>query len=295
VICSRLFLLSKSVRLEDAVKILDRLRTALWRADDIKTQLFAFLGSDQQDLRFISGRRITREEARTYLQELLPAEVQVRGICTLPHAIVVAAPHVHFDHWSEYFCNRVARKLNAGWVVAVNFRDGDSQTIPVPIGRHIHVNRPFESSRPGSIEYESDRARDVYDQYIAALRAASGHDRLPLDLLIEFHAHHRTPHVEIATAGLSMATAQAMSALYERECAQKPLLPELRLEPLHEVRLTAETAKRAGSLQPTVTHCALHIEIPREARQSEQHRQALLSVLLHVLNPLLNVPPAQES
>jgi hypothetical protein len=276
------------------VKILDRLRRAFWRSDDMKTQLFAFLASDRLELRLISGRRLTRDEARQHLQELLPAEVQVRGVCTLPHAVVAAAPHVHFDHWSEYFCNRVARKLKTGWVVALNFRDGDSQTIPGSIGRHLHVNRPFESSRPGSIEYESERARGVYDQYIAALRAASGRDSLPLDLLIEFHAHHRTPCLEIAAAGLNTESAQAIVARYEQERARRPLMPELRLEPLHDVRLKADTTKRAGSMQPAVTRCALHIEIPREARQAEEHRQALLFALLRLLGPLVDAPQSAK-
>jgi hypothetical protein len=267
----------------EVVSLWQRLVNATLRADDLPSQLFAFLGSGETELKLMGGKKISREDARVLLQDLFPTDIQVRGVCSQPMAVVAAAPHVHYDHWAEYFCNRVAKNLAIGWVVAINFRDGDSRNIPAVIGRHIHVNRPLESSAPGGMEFESDRARAVFEQYTQALRTASGRDALPLDLLIELHAHHRTPKLEVATAGIEKAQIEQLNESYSNERAKKRMLPELSIEPMHAVRLKAENTKRMGSMQSQISMRALHIEIPREARQSEEHRRLLAGTLIMVL------------
>ncbi len=261
--------------------------------EDLKTQLFAFLAGDEVEFRTI-GRTLSREDARELLCELIPAEIQVRGVCTLSQAVVVAAPHVSFDNWSEYFCNRVARKYRTGWVVAKNFRDLHPHTIPVSIGRHLHVNRPTESVRPGGAEQTTDRARQTHQDYLAALTQASGRSVLPLDALIEFHSQQRTPDFEIATTGVNSELAELLVNCYEKIRLQEERLPELRIEPLHEVMFKAESTKQIGSMRLEVTRCALHIEIPREMRRTDPDRslacKAMLALTEGLLEQLQNKP-----
>ncbi|MDD5088632.1 MAG: hypothetical protein PHI18_07535 [bacterium] len=257
------------------------------RTDDFPAQLFAFLAGDDEEFRLVGGKILTREAARQLLQELIPAEIEVRGVCTRSISAVAAAPHVSFDNWSEYFCNRTARTLGLGRVIATNFRDQDGLRIPVSIGRHIHVNRPFESNGPGKPERETERARRVHEQYLAALRQASGRAGLPMDLLVEFHSHRRTPFLEIATVGLTSDLAHELAGVYRSRRVRTPLLPELRIEPLDELQLRAESAKTNGSLRPAVATCGLHVEIPRETRREETFRAAGSAALIELLSLLL--------
>lgn len=276
------------------MKLLDRLLLAVWRADDLKGQLFAFLGSDAPEFRSLGGRRLSREQVRELLQELIPATIDVRGVCRRPVAAVSAAPHVSFDNWSEYFCNRIARRLRIGWVVARNFRDQHSQTIPVSIGRHIHVNRPTESDGPGHTERETERARNVHQRYLSALAEASGRAALPMDLLIEVHSHHRTPDLEIATAGLTAERARELAEEYERRRVKRPLLPALKIAPLHTLRLTADNARREGSIRNDVARVALHVEVPRESRQSDDARRTMCAALILMCETLIRRLSAAE-
>jgi hypothetical protein len=255
--------------------------------DDLKSQLFAFLGSDSREFPMLGGRRLSREQARELLLELIPAVIEIRGVCRRAAAAVAAAPHVSFDNWSEYFCNRIARKLRIGWVVARNFRDQHAQTIPISIGRHVHVNRPTESDGPGHDERETERAREVHRRYLSALAKASGRAELPLDVLVELHSHHRTPDLEIATAGLTVEEARELAEEYERRRIKHPALPELRIAPLHTLRLTADNARREGSIRTGVARVALHIEVPREARQNESARRVMCAALIMMTETLI--------
>jgi hypothetical protein len=266
--------------------LVERLLRAVWHTDDLKNQLFAFLGGDAEEFSTLSGR-LSRQQARELLQELIPATIEVRGVCRRSVAAVCAAPHVSFDNWSEYFCNRIARRLHIGWVVAKNFRDQHALTIPVSIGRHIHVNRPTESDGPGQAERETLRARDAHQRYLSALREASGAKELPVDLLIEIHSHHRTPDLEIATAGLTADLARKLSDVYEQHRAKHLMLPELKIAPLHTLRLTADNARRDGSIRSEVARVALHVEVPREARQNENVRGMMCAALTAVGETLI--------
>jgi hypothetical protein len=255
--------------------------------DDLKSQLFAFLGGDAREFPMLGGRRLSREQVRELLQELIPATIEVRGVCRRSIAAVAAAPHVSFDNWSEYFCNRIARRLRIGWVVAKNFRDQHSLTIPIFIGRHIHVNRPSESDGPGQAERETERARDVHQRYLSALAEAAGRSVLPIDLLIELHSHHRMPDLEIATAGLTAELARELVEVYERRRVKRPLLPELKIAPLHTLRLTADNARREGSIRTDVARVALHVEVPREARQNDPARRTMCAALILMSETLI--------
>lgn len=202
-------------------------------------------------------------------------------------AAVAAAPHTRFDNWSEYFCNRAAKLLGLGRVIARNFRDLDGMGIPVSIGRHVHVNRPFESDGPGEPERETPRARRVHEEYLAALRQASGRETLPMDFLVEFHSQRQTPFLEIATTGFSNDFAQELFDAYLDRRAREPLLPVLRIEPLHELQWRAEMAKAHGSLRPEVTAHGLHVEIPRDTRRAEKFRAACSPALIALIASLL--------
>jgi len=269
------------------MKLLHRVNLLFRRSDGMKAQLFVFLSGDRSELKLI-GSRVSREEARGILQELIPARVEMRGVCMRPLAAVVAAPHVSFDNWSEHFCNRIARRLRIGWVVAKNFRDQHGATIPVSIGRHIHVNRPTESERYGAEESETPRAHCAYAEYTRAIAQAGGRGSLPVDVLLEIHSHHRTRHLEIATSGLSAELAKRLLDDWNALRADRSSLPEMRIEPLHEVQLPADAAKRHGTMRPEVAALALHVEIPREARDSEESRRGTRAALVRWVDMLID-------
>lgn len=250
----------------------------------MKARLFAFLAKSSISPLRLGDETISVETARALLRELIPATIEVRDVCTASLAVVAAAPHVSFDNWSEYFCNRVARRLGLGRVIAQNFRDHDPHSIPVSIGRFLHVNRPTESKGPGRRERETERALAAFEEYTAALARASGRERLPLDLLIEFHSHRRSARIEIATTGVSNALASHLCERYAKRRTRTDCLPPLRVEPLHRLTLAARAAKQVGSLQVSVTRCALHIEIPSEGRHSEEARTACSDALVELVN-----------
>jgi hypothetical protein len=220
------------------------------------------------------------EVIRARLRELIPATIEVWDVCAGEFAVVVAAPHVSFDGWTEYFCNRIAPALQSGRVIAKNFRDDDGHEVPVSIGRHIHVNRPTESRERGGEEFETELAQRVCDDYVRALRDSGG--RSQLDLLIEVHGHHRHEQIEIATTGISDFEARRIRDMYLMKCADVEL-PQLLIEPLDKLYYTAESAKRKGSLRSDVTRCALHIEIPKPWRKDAVRRAELCGALCDVL------------
>jgi hypothetical protein len=270
------------------MKVLQRLWEAVRRSDNMQTVLFAFLASGEPELKMLGGKNLTRADALAMIEELLPARIEMRAVCANPVAAVAAAPHVSFDNWSEYFCTRVAKRFSLGHVVAKNFRDQDPHTIPAAIGRHVHVNRQMESSGPGRTERVTPRAEDIHQQYLTALQEAPGKSEPPFDLLLEFHSHHRTPFLEIATSGVDAELAQSVLDRYQISRSRLSILPEMQIEPLHEIRMTAENTKRFGSLRPSVARFAFHMEIPREARREDFTRNVMCKALFQTIGDLLN-------
>ncbi|MBK6765751.1 MAG: hypothetical protein IPG71_05270 [bacterium] len=233
------------------------------------------------------GRRYSRQDMQARLRELIAADLIVMRTCSLSAAIVVAAPHVSFDNWTQYYANRVAPALQAGEVLARNFRDEDGSKIPVSIGRHLHVNRPTESERRGGREFESDRARAVHADYIGALVQAGG--KAPLDLLIELHGHHRHTVLEAATTGISEAEARVILDAYRAATGNQTGSPELHIEPLHELRYAARSAKELGSLRDSVCRRALHLELPRQCRDTAANREAFQPILTEWLRSCMTM------
>jgi hypothetical protein len=240
-------------------------------SEEATRALFDFLRSGELSANIAGFGHVNRAQAQQQLCELIPAEIQVRGICARKIRGVVSAPHAGFDHWSEHYCNRLAPYLQLGWVVALNYRDEDRFKIPVSIGRHVHVNRPTESAGRGQPEQRTARAEEIFAFYAQAVRSAAGGGEAPLDLLIEIHSHQRSAILEIATVGVSAEFAQTIMAAYGR-LTQGHAFPELRIEPLHALRLSAEAAKTIGILRAENVHCGLHIEIPRGLRETAPAR-----------------------
>jgi len=250
---------------------------------DLKASLFDFLRGESQVVTLPGEGRFTREQAEAKLRELIPTRVRVMDRCRLPLAVVAAAPHVRYDGWSEWYCRQAARALGSGRVVARHFRDHNEYDIPTPIGRHIHVNRPTESRRPRGREVRTERAADAYRRYIAAIARAAGGE-LPVDLLLEFHAHKRHSTIEIATCGIPSELAGELVEQYARQASESGTTIPLRIEPLHKLHFTARQAKRSGSLSGAVARAALHIEIPLALRRDAESRKLGIDLLLPLLH-----------
>jgi len=251
--------------------------------NDLKSVLFDFLRSGRQVLR-LEGEEFTPETARQRLCELIPTEIMVMSRCRPASNVVVAAPHVSFDGWSEYFSRRAAEDFGLGRVVARHFRDDNEFDIPVSIGRHLHVNRPTESVRRGGREFQTDRSRKAFADYVNAIREAAG-GRLPVDLLIEFHGHRRDDAVEIATTGIDRKFAGLLHDLYRTQAGN--LATDLRIEPLHRIHYSARKAKRIGILQALYAVRAFHIEIPRDLRRPEMIREKTWDTLRPLLRLII--------
>jgi len=224
-----------------------------------------------------AGIRYSRDEMHDLLCAWIPAEIIVMRACAAGPSVVIAAPHVSFDNWTQYFANRVAADLKCGEVIARNFRDDDGGVMPISIGRHIHVNRPTESTRKGGAERQTDRARQVFEQYRVALGHAGR--ALPLDLLIELHGHRQHTRMEVATYGLTLDEARRCRDAYEKLREATPGLPDIAIEPLDVLQFTARQAKELGSLREENCRRALHIEIPRTCREDERARSAFRPLL----------------
>lgn len=235
----------------------------------------------------VAGEQLSGDRLRERLREWIPAEVIVMRQCPGGKSVVIAAPHVSFDNWTQYYANRLAKDLDCGEVIARNFRDDDGGTMPASIGRHIHVNRPTESSRKGAAEHETPRAHEAFADYCAALAQADG--GLPLKLLIELHGHHRTSALEVATVGLSDEDAVKMQSAYKRIAEREGNVPVLAIEPLHALRFTASQAKSIGSLRPAICARALHLELPRSCREHEQARSRFRPLLAEWLGECVHV------
>lgn len=247
-------------------------------ADDALTrELIQALQERRDSLTARDGRLYYREDMQSRLRELIVADVVVMHKCSLPISMVIAAPHVSFDNWTQYYANRLAPALQAGEVLARNFRDEDGGKIPVSIGRHIHVNRPTESEQRGGREFATARARAAHEEYLDALFKAGGGE--PLDLLIEVHGHHAHSTLEVATTGITPDEAHEMLSAYSIAKGDLLGIPELRIEPLHEIRYAARAAKESGSLRSVVSARTLHIELPRQCRDSAANRESFLPVL----------------
>ncbi|MCB9367037.1 MAG: hypothetical protein H6506_02370 [Calditrichaeota bacterium] len=246
------------------------------RDEQLISELINALKSGVERYRASDGVTYTNADLKTALQELIPAEIIVKRVCDSGRAIVVAAPHVSFDNWTEYFANRLAFDLECGEVLARNFRDDDGGRIPVSIGRHIHVNRPTESRSRSGAEFTTERASQIFESYVHALEQAVS--QRPLELLIELHGHRNHAKLDVATSGISRDCAQELKNEYQ-QLVQDSNTPELRIEPLDTLRFRARRAKSTGSLQTSVCLKALHIEIPRRCREHAQARETFRPIL----------------
>jgi hypothetical protein len=207
--------------------------------------------------------------------------------------IVVAAPHGTSDLGTGAMAAEIARLTGFGLVVATDF------TVSEHRGRRYHVNRPMEgvAGHPASEDVESEGARAVYEAYERRVReVAQG----PLAFYVEIHGNSRAEsadRVEIATVGVDAEGAQKLRTLFElvRDAHLRVRPPALRLparvEPADPIVYTASGAKRAGILR--LPQRALHIELPRVARQ--EARELYTLILADFLREAIALPlPARR-
>ena len=192
--------------------------------------------------------------------------------------IVVAAPHGTSDIGTAEMATEIARRTGFGLVVATGF---NVETREGP-GRRYEVNRPFEgiASRPSSEEIGSDVARSVYEAYERGVReVAQG----PLRFYSEIHGNNRQESaglIEIATVGVDAEQAAKLRTLLELvrdthlRARPSALRLDVRVEPADRVFYSASAAKRAGILR--LPQRALHIELPRVARQEGRELYTLI-------------------
>ena len=206
---------------------------------------------------------------------------------------MVAAPHGTSDLGTGAMAAEIARLTGFGLVIATDFKVSEHP------GRRYQVNRPMEgmAGHPSSEDVESERARSVYEAYERRVRdAAQG----PLAFYAEIHGNSRpesAERVEIATAGVDAEQAQKLRTLFElvrdahlRARSSAPRL-HVRVEPADPLFYTASGARRAGILR--LPQRALHIELPRVARQ--EARELYTLILADFLREAIALPlPARR-
>jgi len=194
--------------------------------------------------------------------------------------IVVAAPHGTSDVGTGEMAAEIARRTGFGLVVATGFNvESDSSERP---GRRYQVNRPGEGvpGRPVSEDTGTEGARSVYEAYERGVReAAQG----PLRFYTEIHGNNRREvgdRIEIATVGVDAEQAAKLRALLElvrdAHLRARPgaIRLDVRVEPADSLVYSASGAKRAGILR--LPQRALHIELPRVARQDGRELYTLI-------------------
>jgi hypothetical protein len=194
--------------------------------------------------------------------------------------VVVAAPHGTSDIGTGEMAVEIARRTGFGLVVATGFNvEGDSREGP---SRRYQVNRPVEGvpGRPATEDTGTEVARSVYEAYERGVReAAQG----PLRFYTEIHGNSRREagdRIEIATVGVDAVQAAKLRALLElvrdAHLRARPGATRLdvRVEPADAVLYSASGAKRAGILR--LPQRALHIELPRVARQDGRELYTLI-------------------
>jgi hypothetical protein len=191
--------------------------------------------------------------------------------------VVIAAPHGTFDANTGPIVVEAARQAQAGYLVARRF---------VVDKIRINVNRPTEGAFLGcSQEPQTERARDVYAAYSAALtRAAAGN---PLRLYVEVHGNSNpktAQNIEVATVDITAAEAQAVKDAYAEMLARVRGsvrdFPELALlvEPVDRITYSAACAKKLGALSVGFAPRAVHFEFPRSAREGDAIRGSAMLV-----------------
>jgi hypothetical protein len=193
--------------------------------------------------------------------------------------IVVAAPHGTSDQGTGEIAAEIARPTGFGLVVATGFNvEPDASERP---GRRFQVNRPVEGvpGRPPTEDVDTAGARSVYDAYERHVRdAAQG----PLQFYVEIHGNNRrasAERIEIATVGVDAEQALKLRTLLElvrdAHLRTRPgMRPAVWVEPADPIFYVASGAKRAGILR--LPQRALHIELPRVARQEGRDLYSLI-------------------
>lgn len=223
-----------------------------------------------------------------------------------PPGLVLAAPHEGYDMYTGDITNRVANRIGWGRVIAKEYRDSKAK-------RWLDVNRPTQrlwslGGKRGK-EQTTRAGREAFAKYLGRLRTAGQVAEGPLTLLVEFHGHNRRVQVgtqkvrldviECASRGFSDAELRELQTRYRRLAAERwPVGPiiELHFDQLdssYRYRGTtqrfyfrASGAKKAGSLQASVTTRALHFELPQNVRSTKTQRQAFGRLFADLLEPL---------
>lgn len=197
--------------------------------------------------------------------------------------VVIAAPHGAYDVNTAPIAAAAAAHLRAGYVI---FR----ATAP---GLRINVNRPTEGAgRACASEPLTGRARATYEMFLRLVRATAGVERLPLYAEIHGNAEPRASHsIQVATKGIHGGDARAVKDAYPALLAviraRAPSFPALdfRIEPVDQILFTGSCAKRLGILATEMIPRAMHLELPRAARDEPllDAAAALVSGLLGAL------------
>ena len=185
-----------------------------------------------------------------------------------PNGILIAAPHGTYDPGTAALAIDVAKRLDAGYLVARRFSVE---------GTRINVNRPTEGAgRPCAEEIHSTRAREVFEAYVRLLAmAAQGR---ALKLYVEIHGNgdvRSAQRIEVATVGVSVDEARHAKAVFPvqlaRIRARSPAFPDLDLavEPRDALVFNARCAKEFGVFIMDPVRRVLHIELPRGTRDGE--------------------------
>lgn len=238
-----------------------------------------------------SRKNLSLEDAALFAQQLFPTHFE--WSIGLHKGIVISAPHVPSETQIEFLVKQCSKFLNVGYVIAFGFRDSPNKYIPLPIGRFVHVNRPFErveSLRGNLVDRRTNRSELTFEEYKNSLENAAN-QKLPVSLLIELHgAKNRNLNaIQIAHNGFSLDRINELK-IYSLERLERVSLFNVGV--LWQgvdasLYYHATKTKKYGSLHPSVSQKSLHIEIPNILRTNSDGRDVILKFLSAILEEVI--------
>lgn len=186
--------------------------------------------------------------------------------------LIIAAPHGDFDLHTGTMVRAICQRLQSSCIVARGFNTE---------GPRLNINRPTEGVRLSEAVF-STRAAQVYDGYLYEMQAIDPEPRLYVELHGNGHPTTRD-RIEVATAGVSVGWAKRIQQAMNRAFARARLTHyTTHVDVLEPIRYTASHNRQWGALSEM--HPALHIELPRRAR--EQDRDEVIDALVSALSEL---------
>lgn len=181
---------------------------------------------------------------------------------------VIGVPHANH----EFLAEEVGRGVAGALGVPIALGTGHFNTA----GKlWVNVDKPTEGKvsekgEVGSAE-QTPRAREEFERWINALRAASGVKRMPLQLIVEFRNYEGDKKiVEMVTSGMTSKDSQQIKQLFEEAIRDKKVTQRLfKVDVTDALDYNDTSVKTIGALLPQYTRRGMVVFLPGTMTKEE--------------------------